>query len=96
MPTWLTAALTIGGMLFSAGITWGVFSYRQTRGEETQTTLVKELKDCVVKLQHLVTEVEVMKAANLRFERQTEDHDKRIGALEVTVAKIGHPARKRG
>lgn len=96
MPSWVTPVLAIAGMIFSAGITWGILTYRQKRNEDTQSTLVKDLKDCVSKLQSMITEVEVMKASNARFEKQSEDHDKRIGSLEVMVAKIGRSTRRKG
>lgn len=95
MPTWVVPVITVVGMIFSAGITWGVLTYRQKRSEDTQSSLVKDLKECVTKLQSLVTEVEVMKASNLRYEKQSEDHDKRISALEIAVVKLGRPNHRK-
>lgn len=96
MPAWVTPVVALVSIVFSAGITWGVLSYRQKYSETTQGSLIKDLKDCVTKLQTLVTEVEVMKVANARFERQSEEHDRRLGDLEVTVAKhITTTRRKR-
>lgn len=88
MPAWVTPVLAIVGTVFGAGVTWGILSYRQKRSEDTQSALIKELRDCVNKLQSMVTEVEIMKVASARYERQSEEQDKRITALEITVAKF--------
>lgn len=96
LPAWLIPIITVAGMIFSSGVTWGILSYRQKRGEETQSSLVEKLGDCVEKLQSVVTEVEVMKAANARFEKQSEDHNERIGKLEVAVAKLGRSTHRKG
>lgn len=88
LPSWLTPVLTIAGMIFSAGITWGVITYRQKKSEESTTNLVKELKECVTKLQTLVIEVQVMRNDTTRMLKEVEEHDKRIGALEVMIAKV--------
>lgn len=94
LPAWIIPVLTIGTAIFTAGVTWGILSYRQKRGELDQSNVVKDLKECVTKLQGVVTEVEVMKVAQVRFDRQSEDHDKRIGNLEVTIAKMQPRRRK--
>lgn len=93
-PTWLTPLLAVIGMIFSAGVTWGIISYRQKTSENSQTTIVKDLKECVNKLQTVVTEVEVMKVTSARVEKLAEDHTRRIVDLEVTVGKL-IPRRKR-
>lgn len=88
MPAWVTPVVALIAMVFSSGITWGVFAYRQKHSEDTQTDLVKDLKECVGKLQTVVTEVEVMKAANTRYERQSEEVNKRLTIVEIAVAKL--------
>jgi hypothetical protein len=94
MPAWLIPVLTIGTALFTAGVTWGVFSYRQSRGESDQSNTVKDLKECVTKLQGVVTEVEVMKVAQARFDRQSEAQENRLTAVEIAVAKLQPRRRK--
>lgn len=92
-PSWLTPLLAVIGMIFSAGIAWGVQAYRQKKTEDGQSSVVKELKECVTKLQGVVTEVEIMKVTTARVEKITEDHTKRIVQLEVSVANL-KPRRK--
>lgn len=94
-PTWVTPLVALITLIFGAGSSWAILSYRQKKSETMQTDLVKDLKDCVSKLQAMVTEVEVMKVANARYERQSDDHDKRIALLEIAVAKHLSRARKR-
>lgn len=96
MPTWVTPVFVIATAIFSSGVTWGILSFRQRKSEEDQSDIVKDLKECVSKLQGVVTEVEVMKVANARYERQSDDHDKRIASLEIKVAQhIDRSRRKR-
>lgn len=94
IPSWVIPVLTVGTAIFSVGVTWGILSYRQKRSEKDTTDVVKELKDCVGKLQGVVTEVEVMKVANARLDRQGEDHEKRLVSCEIQLAKL-QPRRKR-
>ncbi len=96
MPTWVTPVIGLITLIFGAGSSWAILSYRQKRGESDQSNLMKDLKECVIKLQAVVTEVEIMKIANARLDRQGESHDKRLTQLEITVAKhIDRTRRKR-
>jgi hypothetical protein len=88
VPSWFSPLLVVLGMIFSAGITWGVINYRQKKGEDSLSALVKELKEVVNKLQTLFTEVEVIKASSVRTEALTMDHTHRITQLEIQVGKL--------
>ena len=94
MPAWVTPVIALITLIFGAGSSWAILSYRQGKSELTQGDLVKELKECVTKLQGVVTEVEVMKVAQVRFDRQSEDQEKRLAAVEIALAKL-QPRRKR-
>lgn len=94
MPAWVAPVIGLITMVFGAGGSWAILSYRQKKSEGAQTDLVKELKECVGKLQGLVTEVAVMKVASARMESQSEDHEKRLSAVEIAVVKL-QPRRKR-
>lgn len=87
MPSWIDTLVGLAVLLFTAGVSWGVASYRSKRGDEDKSQLMRDLKECVNKLQMALTELEVMKAVTARVDRLTEDHDRRIGALEIQVAR---------
>lgn len=88
VPSWFSPLLVILGMLFSAGVTWGVLNYRQKKGEDSLYALVKELKEVVNKLQTLFTEVEIIKVASARTEAGMADHTNRLTQLEIQVGKL--------
>lgn len=94
MPTWVTPVIGLITLIFGAGGAWAVSAYRQRKSETTQTDLVKELKDCISKLRDVVTEVEIIKVANARLDRTSEEHDKRISACEIALAKLQPRRRK--
>ncbi len=88
MPAWVTPVLALITLIFGAGSSWAILSYRQGKSELSQVQVVKDLKECVTKLQGVVTEVEVMKVAQARFDRQSEATDKRLTALEIAVGNL--------
>lgn len=87
--------LTIAVAIFSAGITWGVmtakqkaYAEKQEHSEDKIDATVHELKTLVSELKTLAAELQVMKAMNVRSERDIERHEQRIQALEIAVAKL--------
>ncbi len=88
MPTWAVPLLTLATALFSIGATLGVMKYKQATSDQRQTALMTDLKECVTKLQDVVTEVRIMKIAGVRMENAIEDHDKRLSELELSMAKL--------
>lgn len=88
VPSWFSPLLVVLGMLFSAGVTWGVLNYRQKKGEDSLSVLVKELKEVVNKLQTLFTEVEIIKVSSSRTDAVMTDHTNRLTQLEIQVGKL--------
>lgn len=95
MPAWLSPVLAVVTSVFSVGVAWGIFTHKQRQGENAQAQLVKDLKECVTKLQSLITDVEIVKVASARVEKKTEELERRITALEVTAAKLGRTTRRK-
>jgi hypothetical protein len=86
--------LSLGVMIFSTGVTWGIMTNRQKTSEEKDKIsesridhVIKDLQEAVRKLDGMATEFQVWKAASTRYERDIEDHDKRIKDLEIAMAK---------
>ncbi len=74
--------------IFSAGITWGIMTSRSKSSDQKIDSVTSDLRDIVKELRSIVTELQIMKAANIRNERDIEDHNTRIAALEIAVAKL--------
>lgn len=88
------AILFVITSIFSIGVTWGIMSTKQKNSEEKNKAsdnkidqVVKDLQEVVRKLDGMATEFQVWKAASVRYEKDIEDHDKRIMNLEITMAK---------
>jgi peptidoglycan hydrolase CwlO-like protein len=96
MPTEpLSVVVTVIAAIFSAGITWGVMSSKlKSQGKEQEDSdkridaTVNELKTVVQELKGLTTELQVMKAGHFRNEKDIDDHEHRIKALEIEIAKL--------
>jgi len=91
----LSTILTILVGIFSAGITWGIMSSKSRNHEEAikksesrMDALVTDLKNSVMQLQSIATDLQVMKSSSVRAERDLEKHEERLTALEIAVAKL--------
>lgn len=84
----LSVVITIIVSIFSAGITYGVMAWKQKHQTTQIEEIVDALKDVVTELRMLTTELQVMKASGTRAEKDIEDHEKRIAALELQFAKL--------
>lgn len=83
-----SVVITIVVAIFSAGITWGVMVYKNRSLEGKFSEFLIELKEVVKELRNLTTELHIMKASNVRNERDIEQHEQRIAALESAMIKL--------
>lgn len=90
-----SVVVTLIGMIFAAGVTWGVMRTKQSaQDEKTKSSdnkideILVDLKQIVAELRILTTELQVMKASHVRNERDIENHERRIAALEIAFAKL--------
>ncbi len=81
--------------IFSTGVTWGVMTMRQKTQEMLGKTAerrvdetISDLKEAVKDLKTLTTELHVIKITSTRNERDIDEHEKRIAALEISLAKL--------
>lgn len=80
----LSVIIAVIGIIFSAGLTWGLMTAKTNKIE----VVVDDLKTVVAKLQGLSTDTEVMKAINALHSETVQRHEARIAVLELTLAKF--------
>lgn len=77
--------LTVGVMILSAGITWGVMTTKHTNSSARLHETINELKDAVRELRNLTTDFQVMKATTARSEKDFEKLELRVSILEAKL-----------
>lgn len=80
----LSVVIALVTALFSAGVTWGVMRSKIATTNET----LNELKQAITELKNITAEYGVLKASNVRNERDIANHETRINALEIAVSKL--------
>ena len=86
-PDW-SVLLTIIGMVFTAGITWGVMSAKARTSEKRIEQLLLKFEQSVNELKTLSTELQVLRVSTARSESDIAELEERVRGLEIAVAKL--------
>lgn len=87
MPEW-AVIITLVGMIFSAGMTWGILSARSKNQEKTQHSTIEELKTAVGELKGLVIGWKLLEASDLRNTQAIAELEKTVQELRFDVAML--------
>lgn len=86
-PDW-SVILTVVGMIFTAGLTWGVVSNQTKASEKRIETLLGDFRLVLTELKTLSTDLQVLRNSAQRSEEDIAAIELRLRELEIVVAKL--------